>query len=770
MESKSSEIPLIAYCLKRPVHEIVPASPTRAWMDSTPDKWAYRCLPLLIANQAGWFILNPEPVEAIWHGGNFKHDLEVLFSGKYKSLAPVSHFGYGVLTWNFSWLFRTPPGYNIAVRGPTNWPKDGIVALDGIVETDWASATFSMNWKFTRPGVRVRFEAGEPLCMIYLQKRHELESVTPEMRPIQSEPGLEEQHLAWSQSRIAFQKANLETIQAIPRHVAWQKHYFRGKHVAGGSATEHQNKLAIKPFANRSTQGDSPLAIAPDVTPPLEGMKRTPSHIPQLLHQILTQVTNDSALTTRLEGYRKTWAHQNPDWEIKIWTLASGRELIANHHSWFLPLYDSYPQDRMRADALRYFLLATYGGTYADVDTECLQPFHRLLQAKDLLVGCEPNEPCRSQAAHKAGLGWLIATSVISSVPEHSFWPEVFRALVKYNYRRDPLEATGTILLTRAYESFPKKSSIHLVDSAVMSPLTKTQAQAKETEGVELRRSFVLHHWDAEDHFDELALELPAFLSNLDKLEVNLLVQGRVLTQTNLRLPVVNDLKRSNQSNATISCLMVAGSAEALVMLSIRSFQQQTWQTRELIIVDAGSGLGLEESVRQLSDPRICYRRASAGTAQGEAMQIALAEASGEWIAYWADDELSHPQRLELQFAAVEALSAGASFLQRRFIFHPVDERLTMSRSRVWEQTLFCRKDLAGNGGIRLNDLLKQQRVAMVDRALLYLEIRHNAKWANPKWDQASISYDAFVAKQIRDLLQGFFPFEEIEGLTALLL
>jgi Family of unknown function (DUF6065) len=51
------------------------------------------------------------------------------------------------------------PGYNLYVRGASNFPKDGAYALDGIFETDWAVATFTMNCKLTGVGVPVRFGA-----------------------------------------------------------------------------------------------------------------------------------------------------------------------------------------------------------------------------------------------------------------------------------------------------------------------------------------------------------------------------------------------------------------------------------------------------------------------------------------------------------------------------------------------------------------------------------------------------------------------------------
>ena len=44
---------------------------------------------------------------------------------------PSSHFGNGILTWHLPMLFRTPPGYNLSVRGPANYPKDAVCPFRG---------------------------------------------------------------------------------------------------------------------------------------------------------------------------------------------------------------------------------------------------------------------------------------------------------------------------------------------------------------------------------------------------------------------------------------------------------------------------------------------------------------------------------------------------------------------------------------------------------------------------------------------------------------
>ena len=52
----------------------------------------------------------------------------------------------------------------------------------------------------------------------------------------------------------------------------------------------------------------------------------------------------------------------------KMWTDAKSRELIATEYPWFLNTFDNYTHPIQRADAIRYFVLAHYGGVYIDLD------------------------------------------------------------------------------------------------------------------------------------------------------------------------------------------------------------------------------------------------------------------------------------------------------------------------------------------------------------------------------------------------------------------
>lgn len=169
-----------------------------------------------------------------------------------------SHFGYGILTWRIPYLFRTPPGYNLLVRGPANSPKDGVAALEGLVETDWAVATFTMNWKITRTGHPVRFEAGEAFCMIAPQRRGELEAFDPELRDIRSEPEVAETTKRWAEGRDRAQVRQFLARQSgglRDQWFAWEGDYFRGAAPEGDLFAEHQKRLHLKPFRS-STDGE----------------------------------------------------------------------------------------------------------------------------------------------------------------------------------------------------------------------------------------------------------------------------------------------------------------------------------------------------------------------------------------------------------------------------------------------------------------------------------------------------------------------------------
>ncbi len=243
---------LIAYVIDGAALDIAPAALERGWMDATRERFAYRCLPLNIANAYGWEVRSPSGFKATWNGEE-GIDAITIESEPGTRAPAVSHFGGGILTFHLPCLFRTEPSYDLMVVGPLNRPKDAIAALAGVIETDWAPYTFTMNWLFTQPEIEIEFERGEPFCQFFPVKRGELELFAPEIRPLSADPELDQRYRAWQKSRRDF-NADLKVAGSSAQQAKWQKHYYRGSAIdlTALAPDDHRTRVRLKDFRKTS--------------------------------------------------------------------------------------------------------------------------------------------------------------------------------------------------------------------------------------------------------------------------------------------------------------------------------------------------------------------------------------------------------------------------------------------------------------------------------------------------------------------------------------
>ncbi len=219
----------------------------RDWMDATPNRHAYRCLPLTIVNQTGWWILNPVGFAATWWGspapGNidFRFDVDAPEWSRWIN----DQFGEGIVTWNTPFLFRTRPiGSRLLVTGPANHFKAAAQPLTALIESDWMTMSFTMNYKLTEPARTVRFEAGEPLFQAIPLAHNpcaDLEAAQVRYRRLVDDPEASRAYHEWDQARRGFhdQKARGQV-----RPDGWQRDYFQGRTPDGQSAPDdHMTKV-----------------------------------------------------------------------------------------------------------------------------------------------------------------------------------------------------------------------------------------------------------------------------------------------------------------------------------------------------------------------------------------------------------------------------------------------------------------------------------------------------------------------------------------------
>jgi hypothetical protein len=234
---------LEAYALNDSPQSLVPAPSTRDWMDAFPDRHAYRCLPLAIANAHGWQLLLPVAVTVAWNGGMEIEDVVVTCAREHQA---ISHFKQGVVTFDVAYIFRTSPGYHLLVTGPTNSFKDGVAPMTAVVETDWLPYPFTFNYQLTRPGV-VHWSAGEPYAQICVVQARAQEEVQPVIRRLQDNPALRADHEAWLTRRSEL-RARQTAGDLSAWKEAWGKDYFLGRYADGRPIeADHTHKLRLKP-------------------------------------------------------------------------------------------------------------------------------------------------------------------------------------------------------------------------------------------------------------------------------------------------------------------------------------------------------------------------------------------------------------------------------------------------------------------------------------------------------------------------------------------
>jgi hypothetical protein len=219
----------------------------RDWMDATASKFAYRCLPLTIANQTGWWVYNPVGFTAVWRGNPAPGQMQILFDHDPDTWSRWinNQFGQGIITWNTPFLFKTrPAGSRLLVMGPANQFKHGVQPLTAVIETDWMSMSFTMNWKFTAANVPVRFEVGEPLFQaipIAGNVCGDLEDARVTYAKLWESPEVSKAYHEWHNARQMFhqQKARGEV-----KADGWQKDYFQGRDAGGrDAAPDHMTKV-----------------------------------------------------------------------------------------------------------------------------------------------------------------------------------------------------------------------------------------------------------------------------------------------------------------------------------------------------------------------------------------------------------------------------------------------------------------------------------------------------------------------------------------------
>lgn len=211
-----------------------------------------------------------------------------------------------------------------------------------------------------------------------------------------------------------------------------------------------------------------------------------------------------------------------------------------------------------------------------------------------------------------------------------------------------------------------------------------------------------------------------------------------------VRRMLTSDSPPAGAPGPLVSCIMPTYNRRAFIGLALSCFREQTYPNRELIVVDDGTD-PVADLVR--GDPQIRYFRVPARLPIGAKRNRACAEARGEFVAHWDDDDWYGADRLERQLAPLLAGRADITGLENRFVlqvpdgrFWTMDPRLHRSmfvgdvhggtlayRRRIWTAGIrYPEVDLAEDAALLRQATASGHRLLKLENLGSFVYMRHS--------------------------------------------
>lgn len=186
-------------------------------------------------------------------------------------------------------------------------------------------------------------------------------------------------------------------------------------------------------------------------------MGRIPCHIHQ---QWKTR-----ELSSEQQNSANSWKTKNPGCNYTLWTDEDIETFMQTSFKDSIWSIWQYLKPIQRADAFRYAVLLKYGGFYADIDVDCVQPLKDWPVSKDisLILGYESSyhlgEETRKQVVFTRSE--QVQNFFLASTPGHKVLKRCLEILqMKFNWGiEDTLELTGPATLSDAAHEFLLKTA-----------------------------------------------------------------------------------------------------------------------------------------------------------------------------------------------------------------------------------------------------------------------------------------------------------------------
>jgi len=221
-----------------------------------------------------------------------------------------------------------------------------------------------------------------------------------------------------------------------------------------------------------------------------------------------------------------------------------------------------------------------------------------------------------------------------------------------------------------------------------------------------------------------------------------------------------------------ISLVLPIYNGERFLKESLESILNQTFKKFELIVVDDGSTDNSIELVKSYNDSRIRVIKNKRNLGSVAAINIALKNSKGKYIAVCTQDDISHPKRFEIEFNYLEKhpqiflvgssaiyINEGGKEIRRfRKYNHPkiLAWRLRKSNGIIFPSIMFRNKDVIFNNHYEYHfyyRLLKRgEMLTNIPNFLVKYRVHSNAESVFDKERQDKLSKEVIEEfKTLRD-------------------
>ena len=143
--------------------------------------------------------------------------------------------------------------------------------------------------------------------------------------------------------------------------------------------------------------------------------------------KIIWQTYKDpyDSLTPYMHEAMNTWKNLNPEYEHRYMDDKQASEFVLNEYGkeWH-DIFVGLPVGVMRGDLWRYMIVYKYGGVYADLDTECLDPVSSWMLDDKQFIVCPETSDHFCQWTFAASPAHPILKSVLDLIKQRLLNPE----------------------------------------------------------------------------------------------------------------------------------------------------------------------------------------------------------------------------------------------------------------------------------------------------------------------------------------------------------